>query len=95
MEIRAAYRQKMAAQLNEWSARIRLLEAKATNAAADLRVGYAEQLDQLHAKQRAASAKMLELEKASGETWEQVKQTADTIWADLKAGVADAHAKFK
>lgn len=37
----------------------------------------------------------MELEKASGEAWEQVKETADKIWDDLKAGVADAHSKFK
>ena len=39
--------------------------------------------------------KMLELERSSGETWERVKETADKIWEDLKADVADAHSKFK
>jgi hypothetical protein len=38
---------------------------------------------------------MKELEKASGEAWEQVKGTADKIWEDLKTGIADAHSKFK
>lgn len=47
------------------------------------------------AKQRAASEKMQELEKASGEAWEHAKVTADKIWEDLKTGVADAHSKFK
>jgi hypothetical protein len=93
--IQDAYKQKMAAQLKEWSAQINLLEAKAENAGADMKVKRAKQLHELRAKQRAASEKMKELEKASGEAWEQVKVTADKIWEDLKAGIADAHSKFK
>jgi recombinational DNA repair ATPase RecF len=95
MEIQNAYKQKMAAQLKEWSAQISLLEAKVENAGADMKVKRAEALHELRAKQRAASEKMKELEKASGEAWEQAKVTADKIWEDLKAGVADARSKFK
>ena len=95
MEIKDAYKQKMAAQLKEWGAQIDLLEAKAANAGADMNIKRAEQINQLRAKQHAASEKMKELGKASGEVWEQVKTTADKIWDDLKAGVADAQSKFK
>ena len=95
MEIKDAYKQKMAAQLKEWTAQINLLEAKMENAGADMKIKRAEALHELRAKQRAASEKMQELEKASGEAWEKVKETADKIWSDLKAGVADAHSKFK
>lgn len=85
----------MAAQLKEWNAQINLLEAKLENVGADMKVKRAEELHELRAKQRAASEKLNELEKASGEAWEQVQKTAEKIWGDLKAGVADAHAKFK
>lgn len=95
MEIQDAYKQRMAAQLKEWSAQINLLEAKVENAGADMQVKRAEVLHELRAKQRAASEKMKELEKAGGEAWEQVKETADKIWEDLKTGVAEAHSKFK
>ncbi len=95
MEIQDAYKQKRAAQLKEWGAQINLLEAKLENAGADLKVKRAEQIKELRAKQHAATEKMQELGKASGEAWEQVKVTADKIWDDLKSGVADAHAKFK
>ncbi len=95
MEIQDAYKQKMAAQLKEWSAQINLLEAKLENAGADVKVKRAEVLHGLRAKQRAASEKMQELGSASGEAWEQVKVTADKIWADLKSGIADAQSKFK
>ena len=95
MEIQDAYKQKMAAQLKEWSAQIDLLEAKVENVGADMKVKRAKQLHELRAKQRAATEKMKELGKASGAAWEQVKTTADKIWDDLKTGVADAQSKFK
>jgi len=95
MEIQDAYKQKLAAQLKEWSAQINLWEAKVENAGADMKIKRAETLQALRSKQRAASEKMQELEKAGGEAWEQVKVTADKLWADLKTGVAEAHSRFK
>lgn len=95
MEIEEAYRQKMAAQLKQWSAEIDLLEARAENAGADMKVRHAEQLDRLRAKQRSAHERLQELEKATGEAWKQLKETADTIWEDLKTGIAGAQAKFR
>ena len=95
MEIQNVYKQKMAAQLKEWNAQIALLEAKMENVGADMNLRRTEQVQKLHAQQQAAAEKMMELETASGEAWQQVKKTADKIWDDLKTGVADAHAKFK
>lgn len=94
MEIQEAYKQKMSAQLKEWGAQINLMEAKMENIGADMKIKRAEELNELRAKQRAASEKMQELGNASGEAWEQVKITADKIWDDLKAGVTDARSKF-
>lgn len=95
MKIHDAYKEKMAAQLKEWSAQINLMEAKVEKAGADLKVRHAEEIVNLRAKQRTASEKMKELEKATGEAWDQAKETADKIWEDLKAGVASANSKFK
>lgn len=95
MEMHVIYKQKMEAQLNEWAAQINLLEAKLENAEAGLKLKRAEELQSLRAKQQAAAEKMKELGSATGEAWQQVKITADQIWADLKSGVAEAHAKFK
>jgi prefoldin subunit 5 len=95
MEIQEAYKQKMAAQLKEWDAQISLLEARVESAGADIKVSRARQLNELRAKQTAASEKMLELGKASGAAWDQVKVTADKVWADLKTGVEAARSTFK
>lgn len=95
MDIQTAYKEKKIAQLKEWSAQINLLEAKIDNMGASLKVESAEKIKALRAKEQAATDKMKELGKASGEAWEQVKVTADKVWDELKSGVADAHSKFK
>lgn len=95
MELHNAYKQKLGAQLNEWSAQINLLEAKMDNVAADMRIMRAEDIHALRCKQHAAADKMKELGKASGEAWDQVKLTADKMWDDLKTGLTDAQKKFK
>jgi hypothetical protein len=95
MEIQEAYKQKRAAQLKEWGAQLNLLEAKAENVGADLKVKHAEVMLALRTKQRTASEKMKDLGTASAEAWDEVKVTADKVWDDLKVGMADAHAKFK
>ena len=95
MSIEDAYRQKKAAQLKEWGAQIDLFEARAENAGADIVIMRAKELETLRARHKAASQKMQDLETATGQAWEQVKETADKIWDELKDGVAEARAKFK
>jgi len=94
MELEIAYKQKMAAQLHEWSAQLDLLDAKAANVGADVEVKRAKELQELRAKVHAASQKMNEFEKTSGEAWDTVKVTADKIWDEIKLGVAAIHTKF-
>ncbi len=95
MEIQDAYKQKLAAQLKEWNAQINYLEAKAENAGADQKIRRAEIVHRLRTQHGEAVKKMQELEQAGGEAWEQAKATADKIWEDLKAGVADADSRLK
>ncbi len=95
MEIKEAYKQKMTTQLQEWVAEINLLDAKVKSAESDMKIKGAQQLQELRAKQRAASEKLTELGKSSGEAWDQLTATTDKIWEDLKAGLKEAQAKFK
>ena len=95
METKEAYKNKLKAQLAEWEAQINLFAAKTNNVAADVRVKYAQELDELREKQRKASEKLKELEHASGAAWQEVKLSADQTWDELKSGVARAISKFK
>jgi hypothetical protein len=95
MSIQEAYLHKMQALLKEWSAQLNLLEAKLDSAGADMKVRRAEELDALRSKHLVATEKIRELETTGGEVWDQVKETADKVWEDLKIGVAEAQAKLK
>lgn len=95
METKDAYKKKLEAQLAEWDAKIKLLAAKTENAAADARIKYARELDELRIKRHKASDKLKELEESSGETWHKVKISADQMWDDLKSSIASAVSKFK
>lgn len=85
----------LAAELKNWSAQIDLLAAKTESAAADVRVKYIEELNDLHDKQNKATEKMEELREASGNAWETAKVTADKVWDDLRLGLASVSSKFK
>ncbi|MBS4701699.1 MULTISPECIES: hypothetical protein [Aeromonas] len=95
MEMHQAYRERMSAQLKEWGCQINLLEARLETLSADMRVKGSKELQALRARQHAASDSMEVLGRESGESWEQVKLTADQMWHDLKSGLAEAQSKFK
>ena len=95
MELHKEYKEKMSAQLKEWSAQINLLEAKIDNFTAEMKIMRAEDIQALRTKQHAAADKMKELGTATGEAWEQVRVTADKMWDDMKTGMTDAQSKFK
>jgi len=95
MQTQEAYKQKMAAQLNELDARIKLFEARMENAGADIRLNHAQELQLLRADRREASEKMRELGKAGGNAWKTVIEASDKLWDNLKTDVAKAHARLK
>lgn len=95
MHMHKEYKEKLDAQLKEWSAQVNLLEARIDSFTADMKIMRTEEIQALRAKQHAASEKLKELGKATGDAWEQVRGTADKMWDDLKKGLSDAQSKFK
>ena len=95
MVTKGAYKLKLYAQLKEWNALIDLLAAKVENAGADVKLKYAQELDEIRAKQREAAQKIQELEDASADAWENVRATTDKAWYKLGTGLAQAIANLK
>ncbi len=79
-----AYQAKLQAQLDEWSANIDALEAKARQADAQARIDLQADIDTLKTYQHQAKAKLAEL-----------KNTGDQAWQDLKQGIEQAHDNLK
>lgn len=95
MKDQETYRAKMAAQLQEWGDQIDVLEARAERAGAELKVKTAESMHDLRNKQRAATAKLSELNTETGEAWDTLKLSADKLWDDIKIGLSTARDKFR
>jgi outer membrane murein-binding lipoprotein Lpp len=95
MKTKNEYIEILATELRELSGQIDELTAKTEKAAALVKLNYAEDLEALRAKQNSAVEKMKELDEHRGEAWEDLKETADVIWKELRTGLASAVAKFK
>lgn len=80
METMESYKKNLVAQLNEWIAQIKLLDAKAGNAEAGEKLRYLRDLDVMHAKRREVAGKIKALENAGDDSWESVKVTAEEFW---------------
>lgn len=77
------YEKKLQAQLDEWSAEINKLKAKAEKAEAEAKIDYEKQIEELQAMQKTAYKKLDELQKAG-----------DAATEDLKTGVENAFKAF-
>jgi predicted phage gp36 major capsid-like protein len=95
MENKQAYREKLEAQMREWSAKIDLLKAKADQAEADAKIEYRNRIEDLRQKKEALKAKLGELQNASDAAWKDIRAGAEKAAADLKDALQSALAKFK
>ena len=94
MDEKSAYRQKLEARLDQWRAEIDRLQAKATEASADVRLEYEEQVEKLRGQQEEARAKLKELDDAGGEAWKDLKNGIEKAWDDLGDAVKSAGERF-
>ncbi len=90
-----AYQQKLQAKLDEWSAEIDKLKAKADGASADAKIELDKQLAKLRPLQEAAAQKLAELKKAGDDAWQDIQQAADKTRASIEEGIKTLRSKFQ
>jgi tRNA C32,U32 (ribose-2'-O)-methylase TrmJ len=95
MNTKEAYKQKMVAELGLVKAKLAELKARADCSAADARIQYAEQFNDLEQRIDDTKAKLKELSDASEDTWERLKDGVEASWHALSTAVRQAAAKFK
>jgi multidrug resistance efflux pump len=94
-EKRKAYEEKLDAQLDEWTAQIALLKARAAKAKAESKIEYYKTIDALQHRQDEARTKLSELKTAGDEAWGDLKTGAEKAWDEVKSAFHDAISKFK
>ena len=78
---------RMKAQLDEWSAELHRLEAKAERAETNVTDKTRRAINELREKRDEAEAKLDEIRDAGEDAWEDLKDEAEKTWTALKAAV--------
>ena len=66
------YRQRLMTELIEQSAKIDALLVKSRQVAADMKLNYDQELEELRAKQQITTKKLHELEDSNSNAWENI-----------------------
>lgn len=83
MESKEGYREKMEAKLAQWNAEMDKLSAKLSEAKADVKISYAEKIEEFMAKRDALKEQMDELRGSGDEAWQRIKIGVDNAASDL------------
>jgi uncharacterized coiled-coil DUF342 family protein len=89
------YQQKVKAQLDKINAQIDELKAKARQVQANTSVEYHSQMEELCAKRDTAQVKFNELQKSSGDAWQEIQTGFESAWNDLAIAFDKACKKFQ
>lgn len=95
MSSKDEYIRKMQAKMDEWSAEIEKLTAKAGEVSADVKAEYHEQIESLQAKQAAARQKIEELQQAGEGAWADLKSGIELAWTAMGEAIDSARSRFK
>lgn len=94
MSKKEAYQEKLQSQLDEWSADIDKLKAKAESAEADAKLEYHKQIDELREMQDSAGKKLKELKASGDDAWEDLKAGMDSAWDSFSSAIKSATSRF-
>lgn len=89
-----AYIAKLKLQLDEWSAEIDAMEAKAKQADAELKAKYRDKTEELRYQKTLAQGRIIALQEAADDAWEELRNGSESVWTTIKQTFADAKAKF-
>lgn len=95
MEKRDLYLEKINAQIQQYSAKLAGMRAKAAEVNADMKLEYLNQVEKLEGKREGLKKKYEQLSKASESSWEDMKEGTEKAWKELKESFAKATEHFK
>ena len=95
MTTRDAYLEKLKSQLDEWGKDIDRLDRETSKADAKAKIKYEEQINELRQNVEEAQQTLTTIRDANENTWEDLKQGAETIWDLYKNSFKKAKSEFK
>lgn len=90
-----AFQQELEAELKTWDAKLEKLKAKAKAAKAEIRAEFELQLEALAGKRAFAQEKLQELRQRGEWAWEDLKDSANEVWSDLREALERSRSRFK
>ena len=89
------FQQKLEAQLKEWDAKLEALKAKARDAKTEIRAEFEVQLEDLAGERAIAREKLQELRRHGEWAWEDLKDSAEKTWSELREAIKRSASLFK
>jgi len=94
MNEKEAYEQKQQARLDEWSAEIDKLKAKAEQANADAKIRLMDDIKKAEVIQQKAKARLADLRASTGDAWKDIKRGLDDASDSLGESLRSAASRF-
>ena len=94
MSMKEAYEKKLQARLDEWSAEIDKLKAKADKKEANAQLDYHKKIEELESMRDAAKGKLVELKEARDDAVEDIKAGIESAWDSLGSALKSATSRF-
>tara|TARA_R110002124_G_scaffold196629_1_gene363702 strand:+ start:277 stop:564 length:288 start_codon:yes stop_codon:yes gene_type:complete len=94
MSSKEAYRRKVEAQMDEWQAEIDKLVAQSKGKEADSEIQYNKWIRELKSKKAAAQSRLDNVNKASTDAWEDLKDGVQKATNDLSDAIKSAKKHF-
>jgi hypothetical protein len=95
MKTREEYVSQLKKDLDRWSAEAAKWEKQAGKAKADMKKGYAKQLETLQARREEALYNLKLVENASTTAWSDLAAGADEAWKRMREAIAAAKSHFE
>ncbi|NJC98021.1 MAG: hypothetical protein C3F07_15930 [Anaerolineales bacterium] len=90
-----AYQQKMRAQIKEMKAGMQMLEARAENTGADMRIQYQKNMNDWKSRIEEIEAKLNKLSGSSEDAWNDIRSGIDNTMNELQTSIQKAIDQLK
>lgn len=89
------FQQKLEAELREWDAKLQQLKVKARDATAEVSAEFEVQLEAIAGDRALAQEKLQELSRHGEWAWEDLKDSAEKTWNELREAIARSASCFE